>query len=744
LLNPSNLAKMWDPIVGETAQEFIQGIHFLDETGRQKVISTSLRILARGSSPSDSISRKSVLVLGEVQSGKTLSFTTVIALSRDNRIPIAVLLAGTKRPLMKQTYSQLVEDLTANSSGSVPRWFITANPVSADRAAALAALQSWKDPITPWEYRQSVVLVAMKTPAGIRKVATYLNGLQKELDQTIPCLVIDDEGDQASPNTKVAQNEFSATYSAISDLRDALPNHSFLSYTATPEANLLLTLTDHLSPESIVVLEPGDTYIGGYKLFVDQSTRFAVPIPDSEIQVATNPSPQDTPPLSLAQSLAYFLVALTIAQKRDAAVKPLSMLIHPASAIDSHNRYRFWVKSIIGKWKMHFEENDPGSSSYRTTSEFRNAIKEITKTVDLQSVFPGLSAPQITVEILKLVRYWICGDHIELRVVNSERSTNNILREEWANHPGWIVIGAGKLDRGFVVKNLAVTYMPRGIGGGNVDTIQQRGRFFGHKSSYLELLRGWFSNDLIESYVSIVETEKAMRDDLKKYDDGNRDLREWRRQMIMGAALRPTRHNIISLDHTTLDLSDNSWFQQKQIFDPALVAMSRPTREEIVALMSNATPTSLDTRNVSFKHLATPIPLPALIALLIDWPITADERQVLDKYLVAFSTYAKTQAATDAKMYFINQLHPRKRSAAQPTKGIVRKHWKIQNLQEGRRTSAGVSYAGDASIRSDDAITVQIHSVIPREDMNDAGSPDCLAIAISWPNGFSRRVLQQD
>ena len=107
----------WPVRVGETARGFIQGIDFLsDDQRKENILSESQKILSRCSNPSKSISRKSILVLGEVQSGKTLSFTSVIALARDNNIPITVLLAGTKRPLMKQNFEQLVKDLNRNSS----------------------------------------------------------------------------------------------------------------------------------------------------------------------------------------------------------------------------------------------------------------------------------------------------------------------------------------------------------------------------------------------------------------------------------------------------------------------------------------------------------------------------------------------------------------------------------------------------------------------------------------------------
>ena len=714
----------WPVRVGETARGFIQGIDFLsDDQRKENILSESQKILSRCSNPSKSISRKSILVLGEVQSGKTLSFTSVIALARDNNIPITVLLAGTKRPLMKQNFEQLVKDLNRNSSGSAPQWLITNNTKSDVRDAVIAS---------------------MKTPAGIRKVTHFLKQVQDEVGKTIPCLIIDDEGDQASPNTKVAQDEFSSTYSAISDLRDSLQNHSFLSYTATPEANLLLSLSDHLSPESVVVLSPGEEYVGGYKLFVDSSieNKFSIKIPDDELGVATKPKFGDLPPKSLVSALAYFLVCMTVAQKKYEKVRPISMLIHPDSTIDSHTKYKKWVNSIVNKWVMHFDENNLDSPNYNIPGDFSNAISNLRKTVDLNKIFLDDSNGNQEIELMKLIKFWIKPEYLEVRVVNSERATHNVSPDEWNTKSGWILIGAGKLDRGFVVKNLAVTYMPRGIGGGNVDTIQQRGRFFGYKANYLELLRGWFSEELINSYASIVETESSLRNNLKKYDDNSINLMSWKRSMIMDPALTPTRKNIISLSHSTLNLKAGAWFQQRQLFDPYLHTRAQELRTQLEVMMNNSVESNLDTRHGEKKHSVVRVPLPQIVELLFDWPIASSDRENLNKYLVILSNFAQSQSATSVEVFFMNQLESRFRKVDEKYRTANpqnRNLWRIQNLHEGPRAN----YDGEKSIRNTEAISLQIHSVIPRKDDSEKVNAECFAIALTWPNGFEKKVLEQ-
>jgi hypothetical protein len=93
----------------------------------------------------------------------------------------------------------------------------------------------------------------------LRNITQLLSGLNLE---GVPTLIIDDEGDQASLNTRARQaaregidiedlseNEVSTIYRRINGLRAIFSHHTFLQYTATPQANLFINIVDRLSPE---------------------------------------------------------------------------------------------------------------------------------------------------------------------------------------------------------------------------------------------------------------------------------------------------------------------------------------------------------------------------------------------------------------------------------------------------------------------------------------------------------------
>jgi hypothetical protein len=214
--------------------------------------------------------------------------------------------------------------------------------------------------------------------------------------------------------------------------------------------------------------------------------------------------------------------------------------------------------------------------------------------------------------------------------------------------------------------------------------------------------------------------------------------------MLLAPGLNPTRHSVISMPYSLLDLKDNSWFQQKHLFDPILVSLQKDENIETFLLknMRDAEETSLDKRVNAKRHLRTVVSLSELYNFLVDWPTTGDDRVTFDKHLLLLKKFMNSGKDTDATLFFMNQLDPGRRSAEKNSVG-ERKYWAINNLHEGRSSSAKGSYIGDASIRSTDSLTIQFHKVTPRENQADETGAKVFAIALAWPNGFRKRILEQ-
>src|SRR5882762_1115092 len=83
----------WMPVQREQATGVVKRSK-LDKTAGEKLIHSSAEILGSGVNPQTLKGAATGLIVGYVQSGKTLSFTTVIGLARDNGFPLVILVAG--------------------------------------------------------------------------------------------------------------------------------------------------------------------------------------------------------------------------------------------------------------------------------------------------------------------------------------------------------------------------------------------------------------------------------------------------------------------------------------------------------------------------------------------------------------------------------------------------------------------------------------------------------------------------
>ncbi|MEX5623997.1 hypothetical protein ABFV62_28125, partial [Pseudomonas syringae] len=81
------------------------------------------------------------LVVGYVQSGKTLSFETVIALARDNGYGVIIVLAGTKNNLRDQSEDRLKKDFEIEGSED---WYHLSNPSMSVKDQIESRLDAWK------------------------------------------------------------------------------------------------------------------------------------------------------------------------------------------------------------------------------------------------------------------------------------------------------------------------------------------------------------------------------------------------------------------------------------------------------------------------------------------------------------------------------------------------------------------------------------------------------------------------
>jgi hypothetical protein len=222
---------LWSPVVGEQLRGTLQLQTKLTDAERTAIEQQTVSILGKTIPPQQAQGSETGLAIGYVQSGKTLSFTCVAALASDNRFPLVIVITGTSIPLYQQSVRRLRKDLRIdNPESHAWRWQFFQNPsVRQNHLTRIRdVLAEWPNPQVA--DKRTCLIAVMKNHRHLNNLVD----LVQELDLTnVPSLIIDDEADQAGLNTLVNQNDESRTYQRLLGLRNAMPHHTYLQYTAT-------------------------------------------------------------------------------------------------------------------------------------------------------------------------------------------------------------------------------------------------------------------------------------------------------------------------------------------------------------------------------------------------------------------------------------------------------------------------------------------------------------------------------
>lgn len=546
-LGGGTLATRWTPVIGPYTTEFVE--RKLKQRGApdakamDRIVNEAATILGRCVPPTEPFGQDAGLVVGYVQSGKTLSFTTVMALARDNGYGVVILLAGTAVALKGQSEDRLTVDLGLSEIQHDWRKFENPEVIAGHAADIEKVLRTWSSSRggAPGTAKRSVLITVLKHHKRLENLREVLEHLDLG---GIPVLIIDDESDQAGLNAKAGRNlrtgsnELSSTYRRILELKSVIPHHTYLQYTATPQANLLIAVADVLSPSFAELVSSGDGYVGGRSFFSEAKPLcFEIPVD----QVPTEQNPLAEAPQTLQQALQLFILgAAHHSATRGKGNR--SMMVHPSQRTAPHTDYKEWLDGLLQHWRDFLEQ--PKGNAVRRELE-RSLLENYH---ELLRTFPELLPFDTLVEALPDV-------FSELKVVKVNSNADGQKAVKWNDWPYWILVGGQKLDRGFTVEGLTVSYMPR-TASSNADTLQQRARFFGYKRSYEGLCRVFLLNDVIDAFTDYVESEEFVRQAL--VDHRGKPLQAWKRDFILHRALSPTRRAVIGRSVVPVEM-DEGW-----------------------------------------------------------------------------------------------------------------------------------------------------------------------------------------
>lgn len=696
-------AQLWFPAEADEVQRMLAQ---MPPQARGSVRNEALAVLGRCLPPGAGRQRRAGLIVGQVQSGKTASFTAVTALARDNKLPLVILIAGTKKNLLEQSRARLGVDLGLAESDAHRRWMPFRSPTPASQDVALIANQlgEFLD-ADPDEVHVGVLITVMKNATHMRRLAAVLRQVGEKVDlSAVTALVIDDEVDQATPNLKWKSGSESATYRNLREIREALPRHTLLEYTATPQAPLLVNIADEISPDFTYVLTPGSGYAGGRFFFEDARDQFVRVIPPADLASLDPSHPQ--PPDSLFHALATFFIGVATGHLSAASDEPAqrSMLVHPSQTTAPQAQFARWIRSARDQWVGLLEDADEVDRQEWIEAFFEPAYADLAETV---SNLPpqGLLLKKLP-KAMRLSR---------IEEVNTAAGTASSL--VWSEAYSWILIGGAMMDRGFTIEGLTVTYMPRPVGVGNADTVQQRARFFGYKAAYAGFCRAWLSSQVADVFDNYVQHEEQMRKALQIQAGSAQSLKEWRRRILLDPSLRPTRRAVISMLYAHKDWSD-SWFQQWHVpLPPAsdeeedIGLRNKVVVDELVAKLGwreyehHAGVTDMQRHNLAYASVRD------VLNLLVDFAMVEDDVTDLAALMLGVEELAEGPAE-DVAVFNMSRGSPRNRA-------LIEETTRMKSLFQGR--SRDSKYPGDRNIHDDTRLTLQIHWVVPT---NDDGTED--------------------
>ena len=459
------------------------------------------------------------LVVGHVQSGKTANMTAVIAKALDAGYNTVIVLAGLTNKLRSQTQARIVDDLVLRNEFD---WIVRTPPdVDGDfQVPPFHGLISHPDMVQ--------LAVVKKNVSPLDRLRTAVEKTPRTALNRLRILVIDDECDQASVNAPQKELDMTAINQRIRELLGILPAVSYVGYTATPFANVLINpypvegegLDDLYPRDFITSLPTPKDYFGTERLFgrppVDagnvqpdeEGLDMIRIVPGDEESLLQPPSrderddfhPEMAP--SLETAILYFLACCAARRARGDSDRHMTMLIHTSPYVVIHNR----VAQLVIDWV-----NANRDDLLRHWSEVSCRLDRVWR--EEQSRLPGDitdAAPVGIEEIRNNLRSVL--DRLEVPIENA----SSLDRIDYSDASRtYIVVGGGILARGLTLEGLMVSFFLRSSR--QYDTLLQMGRWFGYRPRYEDLPRIWMTEEEKLRFRGLAAIEGEIRDEIEQY-----------------------------------------------------------------------------------------------------------------------------------------------------------------------------------------------------------------------------------
>lgn len=641
------------------------------------------------------------MVVGHVQSGKTGHYTGLICKAVDAGYRLIVVLAGADNGLRAQTQLRVDEGFLGFTMGygageqrgkqvgvglvqEFP--FENYDPISLTKATENGDFKTATAQglgIIPGG-AQPIVLVVKKNGTVLKNLydwAKAVRGSEREgvhKISNLPILVIDDECDYASVNTKNTLYEFEQKNEKVAPpsingwirkILNMFDQSSYVGYTATPFANIFIyhqpglersEFGEDLFPRSFIICLPRSSdYMGADKVFGLRASanrgishRVALPIlrpfEDLDSWIPPNHNTTWTPPPgslpeSLTNAILSFVLVCAARRARGQGNEHNSMLIHLSRLVDPQSE----IISLIER------ERDSVKRAIRNSSAeprpIVDRLKEIWETDFLETTAafddPNLkSIPWIEIRENLLAAV----EKIEVKLVNGKSDDALNYYENQNTGVSVIAIGGAKLSRGLTLEGLTVSYFQRTTK--MYDTLMQMGRWFGYRNGYADLCRLYTTPELIRWYRDIAEATEELYYQFEEMRIINASPRDFGlkvakspENLLITAKVKMRNATTLKLSYEGLNPSyraiSASSITQCDLATRTLAKWSSEVGEKEVSENASHVFTELPSSGI-LKFLAEFVPYPGISTadpnLLAEYINSCNSVQELSKWSVAF------------------------------------------------------------------------------------------------------------
>ncbi|MGL3820649.1 Z1 domain-containing protein [Sphingopyxis sp. R3-92] len=494
------------------------------------------------------------LVVGDVQSGKTAHYAGVVNRAVDAGYRIVIILAGMHNLLRLQTQQRLeldflgfdtnpiVQDLgqmRAVGVGTIPPALnvgsLTLASPTGDFNVAFARQQNFAPRDTP------CLFVVKKNATILRNLNGWIRKHQDFL--TAPLLLIDDEADQASVDTKdqptLADGSFDEDYDPtringeIRKMLKAFERSAYVAYTATPFANILIhdergaaEYGADLFPSTFIFsLTPPDDYFGPVAVFGTTSDgptgglpiiRY-VPRHDEawipEIHDKTlRPrfEGEDRLPPTLEEAIDAFLISCAVRAARGRPTAHNSMLVHVSRFVDVHDRIHAQVERYLDDVRARISGGDAATRARLKAlwdDDFVPTRAAVSDTVFDRGIV-DVSWDQVLSSLAD------SSDRIQVVVSNGRSKTGLDYERYRETGLSVIAIGGDKLSRGLTLEGLTVSYFLRVSK--QYDSLLQMGRWFGYRRGFADVCRLYTTADMEVWFRHVATASQDLRAELAR------------------------------------------------------------------------------------------------------------------------------------------------------------------------------------------------------------------------------------